>query len=421
VTTFGAVTPAPAEDLLRELAPQVLGVLIRRYGRFDECEDAVQEALLAAVVQWPAEGVPAHPRSWLITVATRRLVDQWRADSARRNREVTTVLMTPSGQTAAPAADSDDITAEDDTLTLLLLCCHPDLPEASRIALTLRAVGGLTTAEIARAFLVSEPTMAQRISRAKQQLKSAGVRFEDPPPVERARADVLHVLYLIFNEGYTATSGPGLHRVELTAEAIRLTRVVHRLLPEDGEVAGLLALMLLTDARRPARCGPDGNVIPLEEQDRGLWDGSAIREGISLISHSLAAAKLGPYQLQAAIAAVHAEARRASDTDWQQILALYLVLERLTPTPIVRLNRAVATAMVHGPQAGLDLLASAESDPRTATYHRLAAVRAHMLEMAGDFEGAQRNYLLAAQRTTSLPERRYLELRATRAGASRQR
>jgi RNA polymerase sigma factor (sigma-70 family) len=420
VTTFGAGPPAPAEDLLRELAPQVLGALIRRYGRFDECEDAVQEALLAAVIQWPAEGVPAHPRGWLMTVAVRRLVDQWRADSARRNREVATALMTASQQTAAPAADSDDITAEDDTLTLLLLCCHPDLPEASRIALTLRAVGGLTTAEIARAFLVSEPTMAQRISRAKQQLKAAGVRFEDPPPLESARGDVLHVLYLIFNEGYTATSGPGLHRVELTAEAIRLTRAIERLLPDDGEVAGLLALMLLTDARRPARCGPDGNVIPLEEQDRSLWDSSAIREGISLISRSLAAAKLGPYQLQGAIAAVHAEAAQASDTDWRQILALYLVLERLTPTPIVRLNRAVATAMVHGPQAGLDLLASVESDSRTATYHRLAAVRAHMLDMAGDYEAAQHNYLLAAQRTTSLPERRYLELRAARAGANRQ-
>jgi RNA polymerase sigma factor (sigma-70 family) len=417
VTTFGAGTPVAAEDLLRELAPQVLGVLLRRYGRFDECEDAVQEALLAAVLQWPDAGVPAHPRSWLITVASRRLVDQWRADSARRNREVTAAMMTPSHRTAAPAADSDEIAAEDDTLTLLLLCCHPDLPEASRIALTLRAVGGLTTAEIARAFLVSEPTMAQRISRAKQQLRAAGARFEEPPPVESARGDVLHVLYLIFNEGYTATSGPGLHRVELTAEAIRLTRAIYRLLPDDGEVAGLLALMLLTDARRPARCGPDGSVIPLEEQDRSLWDKNAIREGIMLIGRSLAATKLGPYQLQAAIAAVHAEAAQASDTDWRQILALYLVLERYAPTPIVRLNRAVATAMVHGPQAGLDLLASVESDSRTATYHRLAAVRAHMLEMAGDVEAAQRSYLLAARRTKSLPERRYLELRAARVAA----
>jgi RNA polymerase sigma factor (sigma-70 family) len=419
VTTFRVGTPAAAEDLLRELAPQVLGALLRRYGRFDECEDAVQEALLAAVVQWPDAGVPANPRSWLITVATRRLVDQWRADSARRNREVTAALMTPSHRTAAPAADSDEVAADDDTLTLLILCCHPDLPEVSRIALTLRAVGGLTTAEIARAFLVSEPTMAQRISRAKQQLRAAGARFEEPPPVDSARSDVLHVLYLIFNEGYTATSGPGLHRVELTAEAIRLTRAIYRLLPDDGEVAGLLALMLLTDARRPARCGPDGSVIPLEEQDRTLWDANAIREGISLISRSLTAAKLGPYQLQAAIAAVHAEASQASDTDWRQILALYLVLERYTPTPIVRLNRAVATAMVHGPQAGLDLLASVEADSRTATYHRLAAVRAHMLEMAGDLEAAQRNYLLAARRTISLPERRYLELRAARAGVGR--
>jgi RNA polymerase sigma factor (sigma-70 family) len=419
VTTFRVGTPAAAEDLLRELAPQVLGALLRRYGRFDECEDAVQEALLAAVVQWPDAGVPANPRSWLITVATRRLVDKWRADSARRNREVTAALMTPSHRTAAPAADSDEVAADDDTLTLLILCCHPDLPEVSRIALTLRAVGGLTTAEVARAFLVSEPTMAQRISRAKQQLRAAGARFEEPPLVDSARGDVLHVLYLIFNEGYTATSGPGLHRVELTAEAIRLTRAIYRLLPDDGEVAGLLALMLLTDARRPARCGPDGSVIPLEEQDRSLWDTNAIGEGISLIRRSLTAAKLGPYQLQAAIAAVHAEAQQASDTDWRQILALYQVLERFTPTPVVRLNRAVATAMVHGPQAGLDLLASVESDSRTATHHRLAAVRAHMLEMAGDLEAAQRDYLLAARQTMSLPERRYLELRAARAGVGR--
>jgi predicted RNA polymerase sigma factor len=327
--------------------------------------------------------------------------------------------MTPSHRTAAPAADSDEVAADDDTLTLLILCCHPGLPEVSRIALTLRAVGGLTTAEIARAFLVSEPTMAQRISRAKQQLRAVGARFEEPPLVDSARGDVLHVLYLIFNEGYTATSGPGLHRVELTAEAIRLTRAIYRLLPDDGEVAGLLALMLLTDARRPARCGPDGSVIPLEEQDRSLWDTNAIGEGISLIRRSLTAAKLGPYQLQAAIAAVHAEAQQASDTDWRQILALYQVLERFTPTPVVRLNRAVATAMVHGPQAGLDLLASVESDSRTATHHRLAAVRAHMLEMAGDLEAAQRDYLLAARRTMSLPERRYLELKAARAGVGR--
>jgi RNA polymerase sigma factor (sigma-70 family) len=401
-----------SEDLLRELAPQVLGALIRRYGRFDECEDAVQEALLAAAVQWPADGVPANPRNWLITVAARRLIDQWRADAARRNREVTAALMIPAHLAAAPAADSDDIAAGDDTLTLLFLCCHPDLPEASRIALTLRAVGGLTTAEIARAFLVSEPTMAQRISRAKKQLKTAGVRFDDPPPVASALSAVLHVLYLIFNEGYTASAGPGLQRVELAAEAIRLGRLVHRLLPDDGEVAGLLALMLLTDARRPARSGPDGNLIPLEEQDRSRWDAGAIREGTSLISRTLAVAPPGPYQLQAAIAAVHAEARRAADTDWRQILALYQVLERLTPTSIIRLNRAVATAMVRGPQAGLDLLASVEADPLTATYHRLAAVRAHMLEMAGDYEAARASYLLAAQRTTSLPERRYLESRA---------
>jgi RNA polymerase sigma factor (sigma-70 family) len=397
-----------AEDLLRQLAPQVLGTLIRRYGNFDESEDAVQEALLAAAVQWRAEGIPDNPRSWLITVASRRLIDQWRSDDARRNREAVAAQEMPA---VAPAADHRDQAASDDTLSLLFLCCHPELSQASQIALTLRAVGGLTTAQIARAFLVPEPTMGQRISRAKQRLKASGARLDEG---SRQLAPVLHVLYLIFNEGYTSSSGPSLGDSGLTSEAIRLTRTVRTLLPDDGEVTGLLALMLLTDARRAARSRQDGTLIPLADQDRARWDGEAIREGTELITHALATAPIGPYQLEAAIAAVHDEAARAADTDWRQILALYRMLESVKPSSVVRLNLAVAAAMVHGPRAGLNLLASLDADERMAGYHRLAAVRGHLLEMAGDHDAARASYLLAARSTTSLPEQRYLESRAAR-------
>jgi RNA polymerase sigma factor (sigma-70 family) len=407
------------EDLLRELAPQVLGALVRRYGHFDAAEDAVQEALLAAAVQWAERGVPESPRGWLITVASRRLTDQWRSDEARRRREATAAALEPAGESLASAGDGGHPPDRDDTLTLLFLCCHPELSPASQIALTLRAVGGLTTAEIARAFLVPEATMAQRISRAKQRIKATGSEFSMPPEGERARRlrVVLHVLYLIFNEGYTATTGPELHRAELTGEAIRLTRVVHRLLPGDGEVAGLLALMLLTEARRPARTRADGALVPLAEQDRSRWNQGCIQEGVALISDALARAPLGPYQLQAAIAAVHGEAPTAEDTDWPQILALYELLERAAPNPMVTLNHAVAAAMVRGPQAGLDLLATLDDDGRLAGHHRLHAVRAHLLEMAGDAAAARASYRSAARRTTSLPEQRYLEDRAARLAA----
>jgi RNA polymerase sigma factor (sigma-70 family) len=410
------------ERLLRELAPQVLGALVRRYGHFDMCEDAVQEALLAAAVQWPDQGVPANPRGWLVTVAARRLTDQWRSDQARQRREATIAAQLPAGEALEPGPGDDDHPPDrDDTLTLLVMCCHPALSPASQIALTLRAVGGLTTAQIARAFLVPEATMAQRISRAKQRIKQAGAAFRLPPEPERAERlrVVLQVLYLIFNEGYTATSGPDLHRVELTAEAIRLTRAVRGLLPDDGEVAGLLALMLLTDARRPARTRADGTLVPLAEQDRGLWVRESIDEGVALLTPALASTPVGPYQVQAAIAAVHAEAERAQDTDWPQILVLYELLERIAPNPMVTLNRAVATAMVRGPEAGLDLLRTIEDDTRVAGHHRLEAVRAHLLELAGDHQAARASYQLAARHTTSLPERRYLQDRAARLAAPR--
>jgi RNA polymerase sigma factor (sigma-70 family) len=403
------------EDLLRQLAPQVLGVLVRRYGNFDRAEDAVQEALLAAALQWPEEGIPGNPRGWLITVAARRLADELRSDQARRRREERAAAQVPADELVAPApGDERPPAGADDTLTLLFLSSHPSLSPASQLALTLRAVGGLTTAEIARAFLVPEATIAQRISRAKHSIRASGIPFSLPPEPERAARlqVVLHVLYLIFNEGYTASAGPDLQRSELTAEAIRLTRDIRRLLPGDGEVAGLLALMLLTDARRAARTRADGSLVPLAEQDRALWNHGCIEEGVALVTDTLARAPLGPYQLQAAIAAVHDEAARAEDTDWRQILALYEFLERISPNPMVTLNHAVAVAMVHGPGAGLELLRGLDDDERISGHHRLGAVRAHLLEMGGDRAAARATYRSAARRATSLPERRYLEARA---------
>jgi RNA polymerase sigma factor (sigma-70 family) len=407
------MTAGSAVDaVLRELAPQVLGALARRSGDFDASEDALQEALLAAAAQWPTQGLPANPQGWLMTVATRRLIELWRNESARRRREQAAAL--------AAAPGSPAVLVEDDTLTLLFLCCHPSLTAASQMALTLRAVGGLTTAEIARAFLVPESTMGQRISRAKQTIKASGAEFRMPPPADRAERlpTVEQVLYLIFNEGYTTTAGPALLRVDLTSEAIRLTRQLHAELSDDTEVTGLLALMLLTDARRPARTRPDGTLVPLSEQDRSLWDQRAIAEGVELVTRALAGAPIGPYQLQAAIAAVHDEAARATDTDWPQILALYGLLETVAPGPMVTLNRIVAVAMVHGPRAALERLAAAEAEPALSHHHRVAAVHAHLLEMAGDAAAAAELYRLAARRTLSLPEQRYLEDRARRLSPS---
>ncbi|MBB5079427.1 RNA polymerase sigma factor [Nonomuraea endophytica] len=389
-------------ELLRELAPQVLGALVRRYGDFDACEDAVQEALLAASVQWPEEGLPDHPKGWLITVASRRRIEVLRSESARRRREENAAALEPP---EPPRAHSGD-----DGLTLLMLCCHPALTTTSQVALTLRAVGGLTTAEIGRALLVPESTVAQRISRAKQRIK--GAAFVLPPEGEYGErlAAVRHVLYLIFNEGHTASSGEHLQRVELSGEAIRLTRQLRALLPGDTEVAGLLALMLLTDARRPARDGPDGELIPLAEQDRTRWRADHVAEGVALVTEALAGAPIGPYQVQAAIAALHDEAPSTDATDWPQILTLYDLLATLAPGPMVTLNRIVALAMVHGPRAGLDRLAEVEAE--LSGHHRLHAVRAHLLDLAGEREAAREEYRLAAQRTLSLPERRYLESRA---------
>jgi RNA polymerase sigma factor (sigma-70 family) len=406
------VSSGPAiEGLLRELAPQVLGALVRRHGQFDACEDAVQEALLAAAVQWPIEGVPDRPRSWLLTVATRALVDFWRTDNARRRREAKAAL-DPTGR---PAVDTQEAGfGAQDALVLLFLCCHPVLSPPSQLALTLRAVGGLSTAQIAAAFLVPETTIAQRIGRAKQRIRDAGARFVLPPPAEQPDrlGVVLHVLYLVFNEGYTASSGPGLHRADLTAEAIRLTRLLHRLLPGETEAAGLLALMLLTDARRAARTDAAGSIVPLAEQDRTRWDCAAIGEGQALLTRTLGAGPVGPYQIQAAIAAVHDEAGADEQTDWPQILALYEVLAQVAPGPVVTLSRAVAMARVHGPRAGLALLGTLDSDQRMAHTHRLEAVRAHLLEQAGDPHAARESYLRAATMTASLPEQRYLTRRA---------
>jgi RNA polymerase sigma factor (sigma-70 family) len=379
---------------------------VRRHGQFDASEDAVQEALLAASRQWPEGGVPDNPRSWLLTVASHHLVDEWRSESARRRREEAAATLDLSVQGLVPE--------QDDTLTLLFMCCHPSLSVPSQLALTLRAVGGLTTAEIAKAFLVPEATMAQRISRAKESIRSAGMRFELPPEPERGDRlrVVMQVLYLVFNEGYLTSAGPALNRADLTTEAIRLTRMLHLLVPTGGEVAGLLALMLLTDARRAARTTSDGSIVPLDEQRRDLWNAALITEGVALLTRTLGTVPVGPYQLQAAIAAVHDEAPTAAETDWPQILALYEVLERVSPSPVVTLNRAVAVAMVHGPRAGLAVIGTLDADDRMAHNHRLEAVRAHLLELAGDLAAARSSYQRAAKMTASLPEQRYLALRA---------
>lgn len=408
------------EDILRRLAAEVLGALVRRHGRFDACEDALQEAMLAAAVQWPEQGIPDNPAAWLTTVATRRLADRARSETARRRREQGDSARGSRDDGAAASAEEVVVAgpgaAGDDTLRLLFLCCHPALTAPSQVALTLRAVGGLTTAEIAAAFLVPEATMAQRVSRAKHMITAAGATFTLPAPgerEERLRA-VLHVLYLVFNEGYSSASGPDLQRSDLTTEAIRLARVLHAALPGDGEVAGLLALMLLTEARRAARTSATGALIPLDEQDRSRWDRALVAEGVALVTAALERSRLGPYQVQAAIAAVHDEAATVEATDWPQILALYGVLERLAPNPIVALNRAVAVAMVHGPAAGLAALDAVGADPRMVSNHRVSAVRGRLLEMAGDVEGALAGYRDAARRTRSLPERRHLEHRARR-------
>ncbi len=406
-------THAAIEGLLRELAPQVLGALLRRYRQFDACEDAVQEALLGAAQQWAEHGLPESPRSWLVSVASRRMIDEIRSASARRRREET--------ESTLEVADHGGLwqaPEQDDTLRLLFLCCHPSLSVPSQLALTLRAVGGLTTAEIASAFLVPEATMAQRISRAKQSIKSSGIGLELPPDAERAERlrVVMHVLYLVFNEGYTTSSGPTLQRADLTAEAIRLARLLLRVAPHESEAAGLLALLLLTDARRAARSDAEGSIIPLAEQDRSLWSSALIEEGVALITRTLGKGPVGAYQMQAAIAAVHDEATSAADTDWPQILALYGVLEEISPGPVVRLNRAVALAMVHGPRAGLALLGTFDEQERVALTHRLDAVRGHLLELAGE-EGAARDaYRRAARITTSAPEQRYLTLKAAKLG-----
>jgi len=402
----------PIGHLLQELTPQVLGIVIRRFRDFAAAEDAVQEASIAAVTQWPRDGVPENPRAWLTQVAFRRMADHIRSESARRRRE--TEVADQAVRAVDPPFDASQ--QEDDTLVLLFVCCHPALTPASAIALTLRAVGGLTTAEIANAFLVPEATMAQRISRAKQTIKESGIPFQLPTADERGERlrSVLHVLYLIFNEGYTASSGPHLRRADLSHEAIRLTRIVHSLQPDDTEAAGLLALMLLTDARRLARTGANDELIPLGQQDRALWDRGQIAEGVALLSAVLPKGSVGPYQLQAAIAALHDEAAGAEDTDWSQILALYELLKRMSDNPLVILNHAIAAAMVHGPKEGLDLLDALKGDSRIAERHRMDAVRAHLLELAGDSEAAAKYYRAAAGKTANLPERNYLLIQAAR-------
>ena len=406
--------------LLRELAPQVLGALTRRHGDFAESEDALQDAMIAAVTQWPKQGTPDNPRGWLYQVALRKLTDHVRSEIARRKREDAVASEVTSGIQLAPELELGIDAERDDTLRLLFMCCHPSLSSASAIALTLRAVGGLTTAEIANAFLVPEATMAQRISRAKQTIKNSGIRFEMPGDRERGErlGSVLHVLYLVFNEGYTSTFGAELQRVDLANEAIRLCRSVRTLLPDHTEVASLLALMLLTDARRRARTGQNGELIPLDEQDRALWNREQIVEGAALVANAFARGAVGYYQLQAAVAALHDEAPSTEATDWAQIARLYELLEDMTGNPMIKLNRAVAVGMVAGPAQALVLLDEVGRDERMAGHYRLDAVRAHMLEKSGEHAGAIRCYRRAAERTNSIPERNYLLLKAARLSES---
>jgi RNA polymerase sigma factor (sigma-70 family) len=407
------VSEIDVENLLRQLAPQALGAVVRRYGHFDVAEDAVQEAMLAAATQWPSEGLPHNPKGWLITVAARRFADLLRSEQARRRREDTVARWRLPEQQVDAAGRPDD---SDDTLILLFMCCHPAMSPSSQIALTLRAVGGLTTAEVARAFLVSETAMTRRITRAKKQIKDSGVPFRLPARAERAErlAVVLHTLYLIFTEGYAATSGHSLYRGELSTEAIRLTRILHQLLPDDGEVAGLLALMLLTDARRHARTNANGELVPLADQDRALWDADKIAEGVALITEVLPRGTAGPYQLQAAIAAIHDEAPSDTETDWPQIKALYELLLQISDNPVIALNHAVAVAMADGPTSGLQRLETLATDKQLAEDHRLYAVRAHLLEMSGETAAACEAYRAAARRARNLPQQRYLIGRATR-------
>jgi RNA polymerase sigma factor (sigma-70 family) len=390
---------------LRELAPRALGAVVRRYGDFADAEDAVQEALAAAARTWPTDP-PAQPLAWLVTVASRRMVDQIRSDDARRRREETVALLDVGGDAAGDSA------GDDDSLVLLFLCCHDALSPTLAIPLTLRAVAGLTTREIAAAYLVPEATMAQRISRAKAKLR--GERCVLPADVRPRLRAVLEVLYLLYNEGYTGSSGPDLARVDLSAEAVRLTRMLHDLLPdslpERAEVAGLLALMLLTDARRPARTTDGGDLVPLAEQDRSRWDRSMITEGTVLLTAALKQRAVGEYQLLASIAALHDQAVSHDDTPWPEIATLYALLERMTGNAVVTLNRAVAVAMVDGPRAGLELLDGLRLDS-----HRLPAVRAHLLELAGDPAAAAREYADAAARALNLREREYLTMRAAAA------
>lgn len=381
----------------------------------------MQEALLAAATRWPTDGVPDDPRAWLVTTANRRYLDTLRSDSARRTRE-----RRVSGEPAPGAA-----TQEDDSLVVLFLCCHPALRPASAIALALRAVGGLTTAEIARAYGVPEATMAQRISRAKKQVVLSGRPFALPMGDERDERlrSVLHVLYLMFNEGYTARTGDTLVRADLCDEAVRLARMVVAAFPDEAEAAGLLALMLLLDARRPARTDAAGNLLPLPAQDRTRWDTSAVAEGLALVDRLLTRGAVGEYQLQAAIAAEHDRAPTADATDWPRIAALYALLEDLTGSLVVTLNRAVAVAMVDGPHAGLAVLDRVQEavpddeqhddERRRPTAfagdpHRLPTLRAHLLEQTGDTAGALREYRRAHAVVTNLAERRHLAAQIAR-------
>jgi RNA polymerase sigma factor (sigma-70 family) len=420
--------PVVPEDVFRAESGRVLGALMRRFGDLDLAEDAYQDACLSALETWPRDGIPHNPGAWLTTASRNKALDRLRREQQRLGRETESLglrLDRPAEPTAPPSdqlADLGDPTTvldDDDQLRLLFLCCHPALGEQAQVALTLRTVGGLTTVEIARAFLVPESTMAQRIVRAKRKIVGAGIPFRLPEGTELGErtAAVLHVVYLVFNEGYAAsevTDDAPLVRVDLCEEALRLSALLHRLLPDDAEVMGLAALLMLHDARRATRTDDAGRLVPLAEQDRGRWDRERIRLAVAMVERALRTGPVGPYQIEASIAALHAEAPTYETTDWPQIVALYGLLEQALPGPMVRLNRAVALAMVDGPDAGLAVVDEIADGGELADHHRLHAVRAHLLENAGRADEAMAEYDRAAVLTTSAPERNYLRMRRDR-------